>query len=107
MPIAPKRDGHTSTWPKQTGLRGPDALKPSSQTAAETPSSTKNRRYSSHAGDAPVTVVVTAPLSDMSGQAFAAGNASARDSGSQNTLKPLGHADAQIGCKCRRGQPAI
>ncbi len=71
-------------------LRGPTFSSQPPQIAAETPSTTKNsvNIHPMLATFQSQVVVNSSCISDMSGQAFGALNPIARDSGSQNTLKP-------------------
>src|SRR6202040_2083398 len=71
-------------------LRGPTRSSQPPQIAAETPSSTKNNVNIQPmlATRQSQVVVKSSCTSDISGQAFGAVSPTARDSGSQNTLKP-------------------
>ena len=71
-------------------MRGPTRSSQPPQTAAAMPSSTKNSVYIQPmlATRQSQVVVNNSCISDMSGHAFGAVTPSARDSGSQNTLKP-------------------
>src|SRR5437762_10666233 len=91
MPMAPStRPPHQHSAATKPALRGPARSSQPPQIAAADPSTTKNSVYiqprlatrQSH-------VVVNSSLSnEMSGQLWDCVNPSARDSGSQNTLKP-------------------
>ena len=71
-------------------MRGPTRSSQPPHTAAAMPSSTKNSVYIQPmlATFQSQVVVNSSCTSDMSGHAFGAVSPSARDSGSQNTLKP-------------------
>ncbi len=71
-------------------MRGPTRSSQPPQIAAETPSSTKNsvNIQPMLATFQSQVVVNSSCISDMSGQALGAVSPIARDSGSQNTLKP-------------------
>ena len=91
MPMAPrKRPPHQQHAATKPALRGPARSSQPPQIAAEMPSTTKNRVYIQPmlATFQSQVVVNSSCISDMSGQAFGAVTPSARDSGSQNTLKP-------------------
>ncbi len=91
MPIAPrKRPPHQHSAETKPALRGPTRSSQPPQTAAAMPSSTKNSVYIQPrlATFQSQVVVNSSCSSDMSGQAFGAVSPIARDSGSQNTLKP-------------------
>ena len=91
MPIAPSTrppaQQHAATTP---ALRGPTRSSQPPQIAADTPSTTKNSVYIQPmlAMRQSQVVVKSSCTSVMSGHVLAAVTPSARDSGSQKTLKP-------------------
>src|SRR5580698_5370325 len=91
MPMAPRTrppaQQHAATTP---ALRGPTRSSQPPQSAADTPSTTKNsvNIQPMLAMRQSQVVVNSSCASDMSGQALDAVIPSARDSGSQNTLQP-------------------
>ncbi len=91
IPIAPStRPPHQHSADTKPALRGPTRSSQPPQIAAETPSSTKNSVYIHPmlATFQSQVVVNNSCISVMSEQAFGAVTPIARDSGSQNTLKP-------------------
>ncbi len=91
MPIAPStRPPHQHSAATKPALRGPARSSQPPHTAAETPSTTKNRvNIQPRLATFQSQVVVNSSWnSEMSGQAFGAVSPIARDSGSQNTEKP-------------------
>ena len=90
-PMAPStRPPHQHSAATTPALRGPDRSSQPPQTAAETPSTTKNSVYIHPmlAMRQSQVVVKSSCQSVMSGHALVCVTPSARDSGSQNTLKP-------------------
>ncbi len=91
IPMAPStRPPHQHSADTKPALRGPTRSSHPPQTAAETPSSTKNNVYiQPRLATFQSQVVVNSSWNRfMSGHAFGAVMPIARDSGSQNTLKP-------------------
>ena len=91
-------------------LRGPARSSQPPQSAADTPSTTKNSVYIQPmlATRQSQVVVNNSCASVMSGQAFDAVIPSARDSGKPEHRKAVGHADAQMDAeRRRRHQPSI
>ncbi len=91
MPSAPSnRPPPQHSAATTPALRGPARSSQPPQIAAETPSTTKNSVYIQPrlATFQSQVVVNNSCISEMSGQAFGAVRPTARESGSQNTLKP-------------------
>src|SRR5580692_591634 len=91
MPMAPSaRPPAQHTAATTPALRGPTRSSQPPQSAAETPSTTKNsvNIQPMLATRQSQVVVNSSCISDMSGQALGAVSPMARDSGSQNTLNP-------------------
>jgi hypothetical protein len=101
---------HQHTAETTPALRGPARSSQPPQSAADEPRNTKKRVYihprsatrQSHV------VVNSARPSVRSGQATGCVTPSARDSGSQKTLKAVRHADAEVNRERRgRDEPAV
>src|SRR5947208_3231973 len=91
MPSAPiRRPPPQHSAATTPALRGPARSSQPPQIAADTPSSTKNSVYIQPRLEIfqSQVVVNSSCASDMSGQALLAVSPTARESGSQNTLKP-------------------
>ena len=89
--MAPRnRPPHQHNAETKPALRGPTRSSQPPQIAAEMPRNTKNSVYIQPmlATRQSQVVVNSSCTSDISGQAFGAVRPIARDSGSQNTLKP-------------------
>jgi len=92
QPTAPAKRGDDA------GLRGPERSSQPPHSAAEEPRKTKKSVYIQprSAMRQSQVVVKSALMSVRSGQGDGFLDARERDSGSQNTLKAVGHADTQV-----------